>query len=223
MRRLTVRDVMTRDVITVRTDTSFKQIARRLGEHNISALPVLDESGRLAGVVSEADLLPKTGYRDRAGRSHPLRVVGRLRRTLAKAAGGTAGEVMSSPAVTIEPDATLAEAARFMANRGVKRLPVVTERGELIGIVSRADLVSAFLRTDVAIAEEVEQLLATHVLLTEDGSIDVQVRDGVVTLTGELGRRSSVEIAERLVREVDSVVEVETKVAYRWDDSRLVR
>jgi CBS domain-containing protein len=214
---------MTRDVITVRTDTSFKQIARRLGEHNISALPVLDESGRLAGVVSEADLLPKTGYRDRAGRSHPLRVVGRLRRTLAKAAGGTAGEVMSSPAVTIEPDATLAEAARFMANRGVKRLPVVTERGELIGIVSRADLVSAFLRTDVAIAEEVEQLLATHVLLTEDGSIDVQVRDGVVTLTGELGRRSSVEIAERLVREVDSVVEVETKVAYRWDDSRLVR
>jgi len=100
---------------------------------------------------------------------------------------------------------------------------VVTEGGELIGIVSRADLVSAFLRTDVAIAEEVEQLLATHVLLTEDGSIDVQVRDGVVTLTGELGRRSSVEIAERLVREVDSVVEVETKVAYRWDDSRLVR
>ncbi|HSJ61719.1 MAG TPA: CBS domain-containing protein, partial [Jiangellaceae bacterium] len=126
MRRLTVRDVMTREVITVRTDTSFKEIARQLGGHNISALPVLDESGRLVGVVSEADLLPKTGYRDRAGRSRLLTVVGRLRRTLAKAAGGTAGEVMSSPAVTIEPGATLAEAARFMANRGVKRLPVVT-------------------------------------------------------------------------------------------------
>ena len=223
MRRLTVRDVMTRDVITVRTDTSFKEVARQLGGNNISALPVLDEHGRLAGVVSEADLLPKTGYRDRPGKSRPLTVVGRLRRTLAKAAGGTAGEVMSSPAVTIEPDATLAEAARFMANRGVKRLPVVTEGGELIGIVSRADLVSAFLRTDVAIAEEVEQLLAAHVLLTEDGSIDVQVRDGVVTLTGELGRRSSVEIAERLARQVDSVVEVETKVAYRWNDSKLVR
>lgn len=223
MRRLTVRDVMTRDVITVRADTSFKEIARQLGENNISALPVLDEDGRMAGVVSEADLLPKTGYRDRAGKSRPLAVVGRLRRTLAKAAGGTAGDIMSSPAVTIEPDASLAEAARFMANRGVKRLPVVNEGGELIGIVSRADLVSAFLRTDVAIAEEIEQLLASHVLLTEDGSIDVQVRDGVVMLTGELSRRSSVEIAERLAREVDSVVEVEANIAYRWDDSKLVR
>ena len=223
MRRLTVRDVMTRDVITVRADTPFKEVARQLGEHNISALPVIDEDGRLAGVVSEADLLPKTGYRDRPGRSHPLTVVGRLRRVLAKAAGGTAGDIMSSPAVTIEPEATLAEAARFMANRGVKRLPVVTERGEMIGIVSRADLVSAFLRTDVAIAEEIEQVLASHVLLTEDGSVDVQVRDGVVTLTGELGRRSSVEIAERLAREVDSVVDVESKLAYRWDDSKLVR
>jgi predicted transcriptional regulator len=129
---------------------------------------------------------------------------------------------MTSPAVTIDPDATLAETARYMASHGVKRLPVLAG-GELIGIVSRADLVSAFLRTDIAIAEEIEQLLASHVLLTEDGSIDVQVRDGVVTLTGKLGRRSSVEIAERLTREVDSVVDVHTDVAYRWDDSKLVR
>jgi osmotically-inducible protein OsmY len=99
----------------------------------------------------------------------------------------------------------------------------VVAGGELIGIVSRADLVSAFLRTDVAIAEEIEQLLASHVLLTEDGSINVEVRDGVVTLTGELGRRSSVEIAERLTREVDSVVDVQTELVYRWDDSKLVR
>lgn len=222
MRRLTVRDVMTRDVITVGTDTSFKEIARRLDENNVSAVPVLDEEGRLVGVVSEADLLYKEGYRDRGGKRRRATVVGRLRRALAKAAGGTARDVMTSPAVTIGPDATLAEAARYMATRGVKRLPVVAG-GHLIGIVSRADLVSAFLRTDVAIAEEIEQLLASHVLLTEDGSINVQVRDGVVTLTGELGRRSSVEIAERLTREVDSVVDVQTELAYRWDDSKLVR
>jgi CBS domain-containing protein len=213
---------MTRDVITVRTDTSFKEIARRLAENNVSALPVLDEEGRLVGVVSEADLLYKEGYRDRGGRSRRPTVISRLRRTLAKAAGGTARDVMTSPAVTIDPDATLAETARYMASHGVKRLPVLAG-GELIGIVSRADLVSAFLRTDIAIAEEIEQLLASHVLLTEDGSIDVQVRDGVVTLTGKLGRRSSVEIAERLTREVDSVVDVHTDVAYRWDDSKLVR
>ena len=84
MHRLTVRDVMTRDVVTARTDTSFKQIARQLGENSISAVPVLDEHGSLAGVVSEADLLPKTGYPDRAGKARPLTVVGRLRRTLAK-------------------------------------------------------------------------------------------------------------------------------------------
>lgn len=222
MRRLTVRDVMTHDVITVRTGTSFKEIARQLGENNISAMPVLDEEGRLVGVVSEADLLHKEGYRDRARLPHRRTIIW-MRRSLGKAAGGTAGDVMTSPAVTIEPDATLAEAARFMANRGVKRLPVVTVDGELIGIVSRADLVSAYLRTDVAIAEEIEELLASHVLLTEDGSINVQVRDGVVTLSGELGRRSSVEIAERLTREVDSVVDVQTDVTYRWDDSKLVK
>ena len=222
MRRLTVRDVMTRDVITVRTDTSFKEIARRLAENNVSALPVLDDEARLVGVVSEADLLHKEGYRDRAGKPRRPTVISRLRRTLPKAAGGTARDVMTSPAVTIGPDATLAETARYMASHGVKRLPVLAG-GELIGIVSRADLVSAFLRTDIAIAEEIEQLLASHVLLTEDGSIDVQVRDGVVRLTGKLGRRSSVEIAERLTREVDSVVDVHTDVAYRWDDSKLVR
>jgi CBS domain-containing protein len=223
MRRLIVRDVMTHDVITVRTDTSFKEIARQLGENNISALPVLDDHGRLVGVVSEADLLHKEGRRGRARKSGPLALVGRMRRAVVKAAGGTAGDIMTSPAVTIEPDATLAEAARFMARRGVKRLPVVTVAGQLIGIVSRADLVSAFLRTDVAISEEIEQLLTSHVLLTEDGAINVQVRDGVVTLTGELGRRSSAEIADRLTREVDSVVDVQTELTYRWDDSKLVK
>lgn len=223
MRRLTVRDVMTRDVIKVRTDTSFKEIARQLGENNVSALPVLDDDAHLVGVVSEADLLYKEGRRDLARKPHLRTVFRRVRRTLSKAAGGSARDVMTSPAVTIEPDATLAEAARSMARRGVKRLPVVTVGGELIGIVSRADLVSAFLRTDTAIAGEIEQLLASHVLLTEDGSINVDVRDGVVTLSGELGRRSSVEIADRLAREVDGVVDVQTELAYRWDDSKLVK
>ena len=100
MRRLTVRDVMTREVITVRTDTSFKEIARRLGEHNISALPVLDESGRLAGVVSEADLLPKTGYRDRAGRS---RARGRHGPSSPRALPGCLPPGASLEIVTIHP------------------------------------------------------------------------------------------------------------------------
>lgn len=220
MRRLTVRDVMTPDVVTIRVDASFKEVARLLDENSVSALPVLDEAGQLVGVVSEADLLPKEEYR--GTRAKPRRFASPSRRhETAKAAGDVAGDVMTTPAVIIDPDATLAEAARKMVNEGVKRLPVVTSGGELVGIVSRADLVSAFLRPDEAIAAEVEQDLTNRVLLTERGDVAVQVSDGVVTLTGHLDRRSSVEIAEKLARVVDGVVDVKVDISHRWDDSKL--
>ncbi|MFW6091075.1 MAG: CBS domain-containing protein [Actinomycetota bacterium] len=210
---------MTTDVITVRQDAPFKEVARLLDEHSVSALPVLDADGRLVGIVSEADLLPKE-YRDRPGR------LARLlhRHEVVKAEGGVAGDLMSSPAVTIGPDASLAEAAQLMMHERVKRLPVVSDGGELIGIVSRADLVEAFLRPDEAIAREIDQELASRVLLTEPGStVDVAVDDGVVTLRGHLDRSTSVEIAEKLARAVDGVIGVKNELNFRWDDSKLAR
>lgn len=213
---------MTSEVVTVAVDASFKEVVRLLEENAVSALPVLDDEGRLVGVVSEADLLPKEEYRDGTERVRRLDRL-RHRRELAKASGDAAGELMSTPAVTIDPDATLGRAARRMAEEKVKRLPVVDDSGALVGIVSRADLIEAFLRPDVAIAEEVRSELDSRVLLTEYGAVDVDVKEGVVTLTGELDRKSSVMIAERLARTVDGVVDVKSEIVYKRDDSNSLK
>ncbi len=140
-----VSDVMTHTVVAVGRGASFKEIVELMQQWKISALPVLEGEGRVVGVVSEADLLPKEEFRD----SDPDRFT-QLRRLpdLAKAGALTAGELMSTPAVTVHADATLAEAARVMAQRHVKRLPVTTVDGLLEGVVSRADLLKVFLRSD---------------------------------------------------------------------------
>ena len=216
--RLLVRDVMTTSVATARVDTPFKEIVRLLAERGVSALPVVDERDRLVGVVSEADLLLKEEYRGgELPRSfiHPKR----LRMTRAKVEGDVAAELMTTPVITIGPDASLVEAAKVMAARQVKRLPVTDADGALIGIVSRADLVKVFLRTDQDIKDEITNQVFAKILLVEPHEYDVNVSDGVVTLTGQLDRRSSVEIAERLTRAVDGVVDVINKLAFRFDDS----
>ncbi|MFI1417451.1 CBS domain-containing protein [Streptomyces sp. NPDC020731] len=138
----TVSDVMTRAVVAVGRDTPFKDVVRLIEEWQVSALPVLEGEGRVVGVVSEADLLLKEEFRD----SDPDRFT-QLRRLsdLARAGALTAGELMSTPAVTVHADATLAQAARVMAQLRLKRLPVVDAEGLLKGVVSRVDLLKVFL------------------------------------------------------------------------------
>src|SRR6266571_603091 len=133
-----VKDVMTREVTTVAPATPVKEIARQIAQNRVSALPVVDSEGRVVGVVSEADLLLKEG-RIEAGHSSLFEPAGR-RAERAKAAGFTAAELMTAPALTVAPEAPLAEAARLMRERGVKRLIVVDERGNLVGIISRGDV-----------------------------------------------------------------------------------
>jgi CBS-domain-containing membrane protein len=181
-----VGDVMTRRVVALRTGATFKDIVKTIREWRVSALPVLDDAGRVVGVVSEADMLPKEEYRrsdlDRYGRlQHPADVY--------KAGAVTAGELMTGPAVTVTPDATLARAARIMARHGVKRLPVVGHDGVLKGIVSR---------------EVVEPLFGTHA-----EALRVEVRDGVVTLSGLVHDTALVPLAALLVRGVEGVVDVQ--------------
>ncbi|MFE9066912.1 CBS domain-containing protein [Streptomyces violaceusniger] len=199
-----VSDVMTRTVVAVGRDASFKELVQTLGQWRVSAMPVLEGEGRVIGVVSEADLLPKEEFRD----SDPDRFE-QLRRLpdLAKAGAVTAEELMSSPAVTVHPDATLAEAARIMAVRGVKRLPVVDAESKLRGIVSRGDLLKVFLRSDLDIEEEVRRTVVSYLL--PGSSVHVQVREGVVTLSGQLRDTSLIPVAARLARAVEGVVDVE--------------
>jgi CBS domain-containing protein len=213
-----VNDVMTTEVAVVREGTPFKRVAAVMAEHGVSGLPVLDADGRVVGVVSEADLLYKE--EDQDGGGLPAALAGRRARAArAKAAADTAGEAMSSPAVTIGPDATVGQAARLLVHRGVKRLPVVDDAGTLVGIVSRHDLLSVFLRSDTDIQAEIERELVAGVFMAEPGAVRVTVRDGVALLEGQLEQKSLVPIMVRLTHGVDGVVDVVDKLTYALDDT----
>ncbi|MGP4053159.1 CBS domain-containing protein, partial [Streptomyces sp. 2A115] len=205
-----VSDVMTHTVAAIGRGAAFKDIVRMMRDWKVSALPVLEGEGRVVGVVSEADLLPKEEFRD----SDPDRDT-QLKRLsdLAKAGAVTAAELMTSPALTVHANATLAQAARTMAHAKVKRLPVVDDTGMLQGIVSRADLLKVFLRDDEDIDEEVRREVVAYLFPTPASSARVAVRDGVVTLSGRIRDTSLVPVAARLIRAVEGVVDVEFDLA----------
>ncbi|QKV98560.1 CBS domain-containing protein [Streptomyces sp. NA02536] len=204
-----VSDVMTRTVVAVGRDAPFKEIVRTMEQRRVSAMPVLEGEGRVVGVVSEADLLPKEEFRD----SDPTPVEERRRPSdVVRAGAVTAGDLMSRPAVTIHSDATLAQAARIMAVRHVKRLPVVDESAMLQGIVSRADLLKVFLRPDEDIEEEVRRTVVSYLFPAFSHAIHVNVHEGVVTLRGNIRDASLVPVAVRLIRAVEGVVGVEPQL-----------
>ncbi|MFJ4200840.1 CBS domain-containing protein [Streptomyces sviceus] len=207
-----VSDVMTHRVAAIGRKAAFKEIVRLMQDWKVSALPVLEGDGRVVGLVSEADLLPKEEFRD----SDPDRST-QLRRLsdLAKAGAVTAEELMTSPALTTRPDAPLAQAARTMAHSRVKRLPVVNEVGMLEGIVSRSDLLKVFLRGDEEIEEEVRREVVAYLFPTPDSAIQVQVHEGVVKLAGRVRDTSLIPVAARLVRAVEGVVDVEFELVGR--------
>jgi CBS domain-containing protein len=215
-----VKELMTTEVRTVTPDTPLKEVASVLAEVGISGLPVVDEEGRVLGVVSEADILYKEQAR-RSRRSGPLAWfvdVGAFDAAL-KGAARTAGETMSEPAITIGPERSAAEAARLMIERNVNRLPVV--RGEeLVGIVTRADLVRAFTREDPVIAEEIREDVLKRALWVDPDAVTVEVADGEVTLTGGLEGRSDVQLLLTLVGRVPGVVSVHSEVTWRVDDTK---
>ncbi|WP_329267792.1 CBS domain-containing protein [Streptomyces sp. NBC_01451] len=200
----TVSDVMTHTAVAVGSEASFKEIVELLDQWKVSALPVLAGEGRVVGVVSEADLLPKEEFRD-TDEGEPAE--------RAKAAALTAGELMSSPAVTVHADASVAEAARIMARRHVKRLPVVNGVGLLQGVVSRGDLLKVFLRSDEELADEIRRSVLGRLPVTT--SLTVGVTEGVVTLGGLLPDRTLVPIVARAVRAVEGVVDIKLELTHR--------
>lgn len=211
--RLRVEDVMTRAVVTATADTTFKQLERLLAEADITGLPVVGPTGEIIGVVSEADLM----LRSEAG-GEPLSgwsPAARERR--AKSEALTAGGLMSSPAVTVEPDAALAAAARMMRRGGVKRLPVM-DHGRLVGIVTRADVLKSYLRDDAEILTDVVEGVIRGRMWIDPTALEVEVDDGVVRIRGQVERRSEVEIIATLTRGVEGVMEVESSLTFRFDD-----
>jgi len=205
----TVADVMTTRVIAVKRNADFKQIAEVLRQYRVSACPVIDDAARVVGVVSEADLLYKA-----ADCELPAGLI-RLRWKLgeeSKITAVTAGELMTSPAVTIQSDAPVQVAARVMRDRRLKRLPVVGKYGELIGIVSRADVLGVYDRPDTAILAEVTHVVASE-LGTIPGDFEATVSSGVVTLIGFVAQEeTALELVARL-RHVEGVVAVRDRLA----------
>jgi len=194
---------MTTRVVSVRTDASFKEMAAMLRSTRISAFPVLDQADRVVGVVSEADLLVKEAVQA-AGTSFlaALRHVGEDN----KAKGVTAGDLMTHPAITIGPGASVAEAARIMYDRRVKRLPVVDHAGRLVGIISRVDVLTVYSRPDSDIRDEVVHRAIPGVVAAAPGRFEVTVKDGIVTISGPHQDDETVSSFLDAIRHVQGVV-----------------
>lgn len=217
-RHRTVADVMTTRVHVASPLTPFKLIVRLVEENHVSAIPIVDHSGVPVGIVSESDLLLKERRRELEAETDLLHL--RKRRSeRAKAEGLVASDIMTSPAITIGDDAEIRLAARLMQQSNVRRLVVVDGRGRITGIVSRSDLLQVFLRSDEELRDDIEERLIPAVMLDLYEPLEVEVRYNVVTLRGEVDRKSDARILGQLTGELDGVVGVVNELTYRWDDS----
>jgi CBS domain-containing protein len=212
--KTTVKDVMTTRVIWVNKDASFKEMAAALRENRVSAFPVLDDKHVVIGIVSEADLLTKEALIDEP-EGLPAMLNGILhRKDQEKARGLTAGDLMTSPPVIVHPGDTVEHAARLMYDRRVKRLPVVDPDGHLVGIVSRADVLTVFNRKDEEITREIKEQVIRYGLLADPKAFTVTVKDGVVTLDGKPETSQLGHEIVRRIRHVPGVVAVRDRLSY---------
>jgi CBS domain-containing protein len=207
-----VKDVMTSRVISMNQDTPFPAIAAALKRHRVGAFPVLDQAGRVVGVVSEADLLTKLALG--GGDDRMPGMIGGIHRQqqVRKARATTAGDLMSIRPVTVSPENTVEHAARLMYLHQVKHLPVVDGDGHLVGIISGADVLTVFDRADSDIRAEVLADAATSASLAD--TIGVAVRDGIVTLTGTAETSEVAHDITRRARHVEGVVAVRDRMSY---------
>jgi CBS domain-containing protein len=205
----TVKDVMTTRVVAVKRNADFKQIVSVLRRFRVSACPVINDAGHVVGVVSEADLL----YKEANGKV-PAGLIRRRWRLgeESKANAVTAGRLMTAPAVTIHPDASVTVAARMMQDRWIKRLPVVGDDGLLIGIVTRSDVLSVYERPDEDILAEI----LTDVIVGEFGldasAFEVTVTSGIVTICGLTEQPGTALALAARLRRVEGVVAVRDRL-----------
>jgi CBS-domain-containing membrane protein len=210
----TVKDVMSTHVIAVRQDASYKDMAAMLRAQRVSAFPVLDDHNRVIGVVSESDLLTKEALEGTVPGMPPSMM---SQREHARASAVTAADLMTTPPVTIGPGEPVTQAARLMYSRRVKRLPVTSDDGTLIGIVSRADVLSVYSRPDADIQREIIQDVILGMFAYDPAHFNVTVADGIATIEGapetDLVGRDVIDAA----RHVEGVVAVRDRLSYPQD------
>ena len=197
---------MTREVVSVRPDTTFKDCAEMVRIHRVGAFPVVDGEGRLLGILTESDLLRKEELKN--GGEDP------------RATARTAAEAMTRAVVSVTADQAVAEAARLMHQSSVRHLPVTDKSGRLIGIVARADLLKVFLRSDESIRREIDEVLLPRTFGIPPGTVAIDVRGGVVLLQGQVETRSLARLVAAFAERVEGVVGVDDELGYVWDDRR---
>jgi len=210
----TVSEVMTTHVVAVTKDASFRDIAAMLRRHRVSAFPVVDADGKVIGVVSEADMLPKEALLAAPGVRVPAGEAESRHNDFAKATGVTAASIMTRAPITITQDEPVTSAARLMYSCKVKSLPVVTEHGYLVGIISRADVLSVYGRPAAEIRREITQDVIMTEVRGDPGSFTVTVKDGIVTLEG---RPQTAQQGRNILAEVwhvEGVVSVRDRLTY---------
>ena len=191
------KDIMSTPVVTASASTKLKRIAELMLEHDISAVPIVDDTGVLVGIVSEADIVPLQSVED--PRRHMIPAVRRKGK-----APTLASQVMSINVVTAQEDDDVTRVARLMQLLHVKRLPVVAD-GRVTGIISRRDILKILARSDDSIQAEMQEILDDQIPLL--GWFHADVSDGVVTLTGPddaAGRK----LAAVVARSIPGVVAV---------------
>jgi CBS domain-containing protein len=208
-----VKSVMTKRVISVEPRTPLKEVARLLVSKRVSGLPVVDEDGSVLGVVSEGDILVKE--RGRPGRATLLdHLLDSNDDEATKHDARDAADAMTSPPITIRPDRPIAEAAALMLDRSVNRLPVVDHHGKLLGIVTRADLVRAFVREDEAIEKEIREDVILRTLWNTPERFRIDVDRGEVTIEGEVSDAESADLLARFIERVPGVVGIRSRVTW---------
>jgi len=217
VKRTLVAEVMTTPVVTAGEAMPFRDLAALLYAKDIGAVPVVAMAGQVLGVVSGSDLTAKAAG---MATSTGLRLESRSRRRESRRAlARTAGELMTTPAVTVAPEATIEQAARTMRRHQVGRLPVTFRlTGRLAGIVTRADLLRVYLRPGEDIRTEILAGVLTRIPGADPGRLTVSVRNGVVSISGRVGYRSAVTHLVRAILEVEGVVGVDQRICFDIDD-----
>jgi CBS domain-containing protein len=214
-----LRDLMTRDVITIGPEAPLKEAARRMLEASVSGLPVTDADGKLVGMITEADFVATEADRRRRRRAGLLRFIDRG--TEVPSQERLVGDVMTTDLVVMREGGDHAEAARLMQTEDVKRIPVVDDHRRIVGLVSRADILRVFARSDNEILDEIEDDLIRRVLWIDPRRADIRSTDGNVVLRGRLETRSDAELLAELAGRVDGVISVENHLEFDVDNLKL--
>ena len=217
------KHLMTANVVTVAATAKVHEVARLLADNRISAVPVVDAQMRVIGIVSEGDLLRRKEIGTKKRRSWWLELFAgpdTLAQDYAKAHSLAVRDLMSAPVISVAEDTPLAEIADILEEHAIKRVTVIRD-GKLVGIVSRKDVLTVFLREDEDVrADIVERVFARGLgIVVNPATVTVDVHDGEAVLTGQLELKSQIGLVEDMTRHIDGVVVVTVSMSYRRDDT----